>query len=387
MIHSCETTTPISWGTLKARIADWFGNIPHGLRIKGWFSTAPGAGAARSAQCANCRATLEYADQITQSLLECLEYSYRITQSFDTPISQVIQDTEHSALDIINRVKALDDTATQLVGYLTKADQETLDMQAQIQDSAVILERIGQFMAQLPTKIEAERQGSLALVERITASLKLSSEIAEAIKDLSRQTNMVAINAAIQAAQAGEQGRGFAAVAHEVRQLAGRAGQAAALITQAATDVHQPIRAYLDDQMRHDFAEDIQEAAHVTESVHQLQHSHEDMKQYYKTLLTVVKEYNARMSSDIMETLGNMQYQDVVRQRLERVLDTQADYCDVLQSAALDDAALSSPGRLRENLEQILNRYTVEESHHDDLGAAAQHNNGDAGAGSRIELF
>ncbi len=137
--------------------------------------------------------------------------------------------------------------------------------------------------------------------------------------------------------------------------------------------------------MRHDFAEDLQEATHVTESVNQLQHSHEDMKQYYKTLLTVVKAYNARMSSDIVETLGNMQYQDVVRQRLERILATQANYCDVLQSAALDDAALS-PGRLRENLEQILDRYTDEESHHGDPGAT-QDNDADVGAGCRIELF
>ena len=52
-----------------------------------------------------------------------------------------------------------------------------------------------------------------------------------------------------------------------------------------------------------------------------------------------MKEYNTNMANAIVEALGNMQYQDVVRQRLERVLIAQTRYRDVLQ-AALDDPAL-----------------------------------------------
>ncbi len=152
-------------------------------------------------------------------------------------ISAGIEEQERFVADTVKKNSHVKTSITQTVTFTKASEEKILDADSKLRDATdAFIKLVDTLQTNAQSEIEMANK-----LQTLTGEVEQTKQILEVISDIADQTNLLALNAAIEAARAGEHGRGFAVVADEVRKLAERTQKSLAEITATVNVIVQSI--------------------------------------------------------------------------------------------------------------------------------------------------
>ena len=198
-----------------------------------------------------------------------------LVSTFRKTVQQVLEDVSSNTTKMENTANSLSAIAAQTTSKVTGASGASEAASMNVQSVAAATEELSASINEISRQIdETTKVVSRASTATFATDTKIGSlaqsaakisEVVSLIQAIAEQTNLLALNATIEAARAGEAGKGFAVVASEVKVLATQTANATEAISTQITDIQKETDSSV--EAIRDIADTMQEVTTATESI------------------------------------------------------------------------------------------------------------------------
>lgn len=227
------------------------------------------------------------------------------------------QQVKHTSDDIQHAASHVRDNNT----LATEASQTTIDVVQRGEGEMTI-------MVQQTEHLQDELSTTSSAISALAEEAQAVNGFLQAITNIAQQTNLLALNAAIEAARAGEQGRGFAVVADEVRHLAQRSQESAAQIQHIVNGLNQH------SQQAVDAMQAGQTSTHATlDKAQQVTHVFRNIRQGLDNLQTITHSNTDSVNAQTQAVQGiseHLQQLEHLATEAEHLAHAMNDECEQL---------------------------------------------------------